>query len=81
METQEIKARLIKKIEMADENELKQLESIFNSLEKEEEDWFNELPIPIQELLKESIKQADEGKTFSHEEVREMTRERYGFKR
>ena len=80
MGTKELKARLIKKIETADENELKQLEALLNSIEKEEGDWFGDLPTPIQELLKKSIKQFEDGQTYSHEEVREMTRERYGLK-
>jgi hypothetical protein len=35
-------------------------------------------PVLIQ-LLEKSIKEAEEGKTFSHEEVMRMTKEKYPF--
>lgn len=40
-----------------------------------------DLPTSIQELIKESMKQADEGKTFSNEEVMRETRAKYGSKK
>ena len=51
------------------------MEVLLNSIEKEEGDWLGDLPTPIQELLKKSIKQSEDGQTYSLEEVREMTRE------
>ena len=80
METQELKARLIKKIETADENELKQLEALLNSFMPEEKDWYDELPSIIKQILKESEQQIKDGKTHTHEQVMRKTRERYGLK-
>lgn len=80
METQELKALLIKKIETADENELKQLEALLNSFMPEEKDWYYELPSIIKQILKESEQQIKDGKTHTHEKVMRKTRERYGLK-
>ena len=66
METDELKARLIKKIEIADENELKQLESIFNSLENEGGDWFDEASPALKNALKKSLAQAERGELIPH---------------
>lgn len=47
------------------------------SLEKKTDD--SELHPVLVQLLEKSIKEADEGKTFTHEEVMRMTKERYPF--
>lgn len=78
METQELKSRLIKKIETANENELRQLESLFDSFNSGEKDWYDELPPIVKQLLGESEQQIKEGKIYTHEEVMTKTHERYG---
>lgn len=72
---------MIKKIETANEAELLHLVTVINSFDKEPRNWFYDLPRPIQELLKESMKHIDEGKTFPNEEVMRETRAKYGLRK
>ena len=81
MKTRELKARLIKKIEAADDKVLLVVDQVLDNLEHKPEDFFDNLPEEIQELLLKSINQIEDGQTYSQQQVREMTRERYGFKR
>ena len=48
------------------------------SLEKKTTDDSELHPVLVK-LIEKSIKEADEGKTFTHEEVMRMTKERYPF--
>lgn len=81
MEISSLKEKLICRINSADEKSLLVIDQVLDHLELENEDFFDTLPSEIQELVLESIKQIENGQTYSHEQVREMTMERYGFKR
>ena len=81
MEISNLKKKLIYRINAADEKALLVVDQVLDNLERKQEDFFDTLPTEIQELLLESIKQIENGQIYSHEQVREMTRERYGFKR
>ncbi len=81
MEISELKKKLIYRINAADEKALLVVDQVLNYLDYKQEDFFDSLPAEIQELLMESTKQIENGQTYSHEQVKEMTRERYGFKR
>lgn len=80
METKELKELLIKKIEMANEAELLQLESFINSLENDG-NWYKNTSPALKEALQKSIEQADRGEVIPHEEVMRETRAKYGFKK
>ena len=77
METKELKARLIKKIETADENELRQLEVLLNSFGNQE-DWFNAASPAFKDALKKSIAQIERGELIPHEQVMREIRDEYG---
>lgn len=79
METQELKARLIKKIEAADDNELRQLEILLNSFENDK-DWYDEASPALKKALNKSLAQIERGELIPHEQVMRETREKYGLK-
>lgn len=81
MEILSLKEKLICRINSADKKSLLVIDQILDHLELQNKDFFDTLPSEIQELLIESIKQIENGQTYTHEQVREMTVERYGFKR
>lgn len=80
MEISELKKKLIYRINAADQNALLVVDQVLDNLENKQEDFFDTLPTEIQELLLESLKQIENGQTYSNKQVREMTRKRYGFK-
>lgn len=55
------------------------LEKVSQILKQEEEaDWWDELPISVQQAIEVGIKEADRGETTPHEEVMEEVRLKYG---
>lgn len=43
------------------------------------EDWWDELPIEVQESIFEGLNDVKEGNTFSHEQVIREAKQKYGF--
>lgn len=41
-------------------------------------DWWDELPLSVQQSIDESIKQADRGEIVSHEEIMKEVKLKYG---
>ena len=66
-------------IELLNTDNISYLEEVFEfALNKiQSVDSFDKLPIPIQELLQESLQQADRGEVISHDQVMEEVRKRY----
>ena len=55
------------------------LEKVSQILKQEKEaDWWDELPISVQQAIEVGIKEADRGETTPHEEVMKEARLRYG---
>ncbi|SKB36685.1 hypothetical protein [Alkalitalea saponilacus] len=55
------------------------LEKVSQILKQEKEaDWWDELPISVQQDIEVGIKEADRGETTPHEEVMKEVRLRYG---
>ena len=80
MGTIELKNIISQYMNTADDKLLRIVKAVFESYQKEEEsdiDFFDELPIEVQELLTESRKQAKEGKLTPHREVMNKYRKKY----
>jgi len=55
------------------------LEKVSQILKQEDEtDWWDELPVSVQQDIESGIKEADRGETTPHEEVKKEVRLRYG---
>lgn len=79
METEELKERLIKKIEDADEAQLLQFENFLRSFEKEG-DWHKNASPALKAALKKSLAQIERGELIPHDEVMKEVREKYVLK-
>ena len=65
-----LREKLKKYVDQADKKALLVVEKI---LEKEQdEDWWDELPKDVKQSVKKAIKEIDEGKGISHEQVKKM---------
>lgn len=55
------------------------LEKVSKILKQEQDaDWWDELPISVQQAIEAGNKEADRGGTIPHEEVMKEVRSRYG---
>ena len=56
------------------------LVKINNLLQKEvEKDWWNQLPREVQDSIFEGIHDIEKGKVFTHEQVIQEAKQKYGF--
>ncbi|WP_088655060.1 hypothetical protein [Geofilum rhodophaeum] len=77
MNLQARKLELVQMILNTDQPNL--LEKVSQILKQEKEDeWWDELPISVQQAIEVGIKEADRGETTPHEEVMKEVRLRYG---
>ena len=77
MNLQARKLELVQMILNTDQPNL--LEKVSQILKQEKEaDWWDELPISVQQAIEVGIKEADRGETTPHEEVMKEARLRYG---
>ncbi|TCO10512.1 hypothetical protein [Natronoflexus pectinivorans] len=77
MDIQAKKLELVQMILNTDRPNL--LEKVSQLLTTEKEtDWWDELPISVQQAIEVGIKEADKGETTPHEEVMKEVRLRYG---
>jgi len=78
MDIQSIKLDLVQKI-LNTEN-LLLLSKINNILQKEvEKDWWDQLPREVQDSILEGIKDIEEGNVFTHDQVIQEAKQKYGF--
>ena len=79
MEVVELKNKLVDIINSSDERFLRMVNALHKSYHQEQEsDFFDELPIEIQEILMESRAQARRGEVRPHKEVMSDFRKKYG---
>ena len=82
MNTAEIKSNLYKLIEQTEDLNILQaitilLKKQFAYEKNSKTDFWDELPDIVKSNIEESIKEADSGKVFSHEEVKQELLEEY----
>lgn len=69
-DSKELRTQVKNYIDVADDDTVKQ---VLNLLEnKEQKDWWDELPQEVQGEIDVAIKELDEGKSFSFEQVQQM---------
>ena len=78
MEIQSLKLDLVNKI-IHTENQSVLIK--VNQLLRDEikEDWWDELPKEVQESIMEGIKDVEEGRFYTHENVMQEAKQKYGF--
>ena len=47
--------------------------------DEKSDDWWDELPKEVQESVLEGIKEVNEGKLYTHEQVMQEAKQKYGF--
>lgn len=78
MDIQSLKLDLVQKILNTDKPSLlSKIDKIFQKEEKN--DWWEQLPIEIQDSIKEGIDDIHKGNTFSHDQVVQEAKQKYGF--
>lgn len=66
-DTEVLREHVKQYIDRADEKSLRLVQAILEI--EEEEDWWDELPDEVRNMLEASIKDGDEGKGITHEEM------------
>ena len=74
--TQALRKEVRKYINKADHKSLRMVKAILE-IEQEEEDW-DDLPVELQNMITEGIKEADEGKGIPYEEVKKKYPQYFG---
>ena len=78
MDIQTLKLDLVEKIIQTEKPAV--LLQINKILQKNtNEDWWEKLPPEIQESIMEGLKDVEEGNTYSHEQVVQEAKQKYGF--
>lgn len=78
MDIQAQKINLAQKILQSNDPELlKKLEEIF--LAEEKKDWFDELPLEIQESITQGLSEMESGELITHEQLVQEAKAKYGF--
>jgi len=78
MDIQALKLNLVERIIQTEKPSV--LLKISNILQNNtEEDWWEKLPPEIQESIMEGLKDVEEGNTYSHEQVVQEAKQKYGF--
>jgi len=78
MGTLELRNKLVEIINSSDDRFLRMVNALHKSyIEKNDSDFFSELPLEIQELLLESREQARQGNTRDHRDVMDDFRRKY----
>ncbi|AGC77511.1 hypothetical protein [Nonlabens dokdonensis] len=77
METIELRNLIAQYTNHADEKLLKIIKSVYEAYQKNEEDFYDELPTEVQDLLQLSHKQIKSGDLTSHKEVMNKHRTNY----
>jgi len=78
MDIQALKIDLVQKILMTNNPAL--LSRVNTILKKEvEKDWWDQLPVEVQESIIEGIHDIEADKVFTHEQVMQEAKQKYGF--
>lgn len=78
MDIQTLKIELAQKILKSNKSDLlRKVDQLFNM--ENNEDWWEELPDEIQDSITMGLKDAEEGRVLTHEQVVQEAREKYGF--
>lgn len=76
MDVQALKLALVEKILKTEKfSLLLKIEKIFQK--NENKDWWDDLPVEVQESIKEGIRDKNEGKTYTHEQVLQELKQKY----
>ena len=79
MDIQALKLKLVEKILHTEKTSLLvKLDDLLKD-EGEKEDWWEQLPTEVQQVILEGLKDVDEGNVLTHEEVLQEAKQRYGF--
>lgn len=78
MDIQSLKLDLVGKILNTEQPSL--LIKISKLFQKEDtEDWWDQLPVEVQQSILEGLKEAEDGEVLTHDQVMSEAREKYGF--
>ena len=78
MDIQALKIDIVQKILSTNNSEL--LSRVNTILKKEvNKDWWDQLPVEVQESITEGIHDIETGKVYTHEQVMEEAKQKYGF--
>ena len=78
MDIQTLKIDLAQKIlKTKDESILAKVNDLF--IQESEDDWWNELPKEVQDSISEGVRNINEGNLFTHDQVIQEAKSRYGF--
>lgn len=78
MDIQALKIDLVQKILSTNNSAL--LSRVNTILKKEvDKDWWDQLPVEVQESIIEGIHDIETGKVFTHEQVMQEAKQKYGF--
>jgi Mg/Co/Ni transporter MgtE len=78
MDIQALKIDIVQKILSTNNPAL--LSRVNTILKKEvDKDWWDQLPIEVQESIIEGIHDIEAGKVFTHEQVMQEAKQKYGF--
>ena len=78
MDIQTLKIDLAQKIlKTNDESILAKVNDLF--IQESEDDWWNELPKEVQDSISEGVRNINEGNLFTHDQVIQEAKSRYGF--
>ncbi|HAZ03467.1 MAG: hypothetical protein A2W90_16560 [Bacteroidetes bacterium GWF2_42_66] len=78
MDIQSLKLNLVQKILNTEKPSLlSKIDRIFQREEKN--DWWEQLPIEIRDSIMEGIDDIQKGNTFSHDQVIQEAKQKYGF--
>lgn len=77
METKALRKKWTKAITQVDDRFLQLVDALYRSYSKADDDFFEELPNEIKELLMESRDQIKNGNFYTHENVLSEFKEKY----
>ena len=78
MDIQTLKLELVERIIQTENSSiLIKIKKLFQP--EKTEDWWDELPLEVQESIFEGLENIKEGNTFSHEQVILEAKQKYGF--
>jgi len=78
MDIQSLKIELVQKILASNKAALlKKVDQLFNA--ENNDNWWDELPMEVQESILLGLKEAEEGHVLTHEQVVQEAKEKYGF--
>jgi hypothetical protein len=78
MDVSALKLDVVQKIlDMKNPSVLQKIDNILK--EAADEDWWDQLPPEIQDSIFEGIRDIEEGRVFTHEQILQEAKQKYGF--